>query len=236
MTEQEETVQTQDEQTEAPQAVPETDEAVEKLKALIADDPEILKKVENLHEFEKRVNKKSMEAAELRKQAESLLKQAQSAPKTEASSDDDIELDDRAQAVLRKFLEKELAPVFSTIAEERKESEQAIWGDFTESHGDVPADLVVDKFYELGLDKTANTPQKYKRALETAYKAAKAENIDAIIAERIEQELSKVKASGDEVVAVKEKRSAIAPTPESANDIINNPDIPWYEQFRRIGS
>ena len=93
-----------------------TDELLEKFKKL---DPEVLKNIENMDEFYKRVNRKSVEAAELRKQAEAILATAQT-PKG-ADTDDEVELDDKAQAVLRKFLQRELAPLVSTVVEDRKE-------------------------------------------------------------------------------------------------------------------
>jgi hypothetical protein len=147
-----------EEQVSAPETAPDDapgidPELLEKVKNI---DPEVLKNIENLDEFYKRVNRKSVEAAELRKQAEAILATAQT-QKGAVADDDEVELDEKAQAVLRKFLQRELAPLVSTVVEDRKDTEARIWDDFATKHKDVDADLIVEKFYELGFDRTATT-------------------------------------------------------------------------------
>lgn len=207
----------------------ETDELLEKFKKL---DPEVLKNIENMDEFYKRVNRKSVEAAELRKQAEAILATAQ-AP-TSADTDDEVELDDKAQAVLRKFLQRELAPLVSTVVEDRKDTEARIWDDFATKHKDVDADLIVEKFYELGFDSTATTPAKYEAALEKAYKLARAEtlDVDALVAQKVAEQLASIKKDGGEVVSVKEKKSGIEPSAKTAVDIVNDDGLSWVDRLR----
>lgn len=209
-------------------------ELIAKLKSL---DPETLKNLDNLDEFYKRVNRKSMEAAELRKQAEAMLATAPS-PKAATVDDDDEELDERAQRIIdkriKRIMESELAPVFSTMVEERKEAEQHVWEDFTSSHTDVPADAIAEAFYELGFDKTANTPAKYADAIKKAYRYAKANDLEALAEAKAVEKLAALKDKGDEVVAVKEKKSGIEPAPKSELDLMNDPDIPWYQKFASI--
>lgn len=207
----------------------ETDELLEKFKKL---DPEVLKNIENMDEFYKRVNRKSVEAAELRKQAEAILATAQT-PKG-ADTDDEVELDDKAQAVLRKFLQRELAPLVSTVVEDRKDTEARIWDDFATKHKDVDADLIVEKFYELGFDRTATTPAKYEAALEKAYKLARAEtlDVDALVAQKVAEQLASIKKDGGEVVSVKEKKSGIEPSAKTAGDIVNDDGLSWVDRLR----
>ena len=207
----------------------ETDELLEKFKKL---DPEVLKNIENMDEFYKRVNRKSVEAAELRKQAEAILATAQT-PKG-ADTDDEVELDDKAQAVLRKFLQRELAPLVSTVVEDRKDTESRIWDDFATKHKDVDADLIVEKFYELGFDRTATTPAKYEAALDKAYKLARAEtlDVDALVAQKVAEQLASIKKDGGEVVSVKEKKSGIEPSAKTANDIVNDDGLSWVDRLR----
>ena len=206
-----------------------TDELLEKFKKL---DPEVLKNIENMDEFYKRVNRKSVEAAELRKQAEAILATAQT-PKG-ADTDDEVELDDKAQAVLRKFLQRELAPLVSTVVEDRKDTEARIWDDFATKHKDVDADLIVEKFYELGFDRTATTPAKYEAALDKAYKLARAEtlDVDALVAQKVAEQLASIKKDGGEVVSVKEKKSGIEPSAKTANDIVNDDGLSWVDRLR----
>ena len=217
-----------EEATEAPGTEAPSDELPAEIIELVKSvDAEVLKNVKNLDEFYKRVNRKSMEAAEMMKKAEALL---HTQPQTPTGSDDDTpDLDENAQKVLRRFLEKELGPVFSTLVEERRDSNQEIWADFTGAHTDVPADVIAEKFYELGFDQTANTPVKYKHALEKAYKLAKAEtvDIDALIEERVAERIKDVKKEGGDVVAVREKRTPIEPAPKS--------DAATIEQLQREG-
>lgn len=206
-----------------------TDELLEKFKKL---DPEVLKNIENLDEFYKRVNRKSVEAAELRKQAEAILATAQ-AP-TSADTDDEVELDDKAQAVLRKFLQRELAPFVNTVVEDRQDTEKRLWESFTEKHKDVDADIIVEKFYELGYDKTATTPAKYEAALEKAYKVARADtlDVDALVAQKVAEQLASIKKDGGEVVSVKEKKSGIEPSAKTAGDIVNDDELSWVDRLR----
>lgn len=229
------TVTTEEPVTEAPTAEePGLDpELIERIKKL---DPETLKNLDNLDEFYKRVNRKSMEAAELKKQAEALLANA-SSPRA-ATVDDDDELDEKAQEVLRKFLQKELAPVFSGLVEERKEAEQQVWEKFTSSHTDVSADAIAEAFYELGFDKTANTPAKYADAVNKAYKYAKANTVDleALAEQKAAEKLAALKETGGEVIAVKEKKSAIESPSKSVMDIINDDSLPWNERDKYLNS
>lgn len=233
------TTVTTDEPTPAPetvQAEPADDgispELLAKIKSL---DPEVLKNIENIDEFYKRVNRKSMDVAEERKRLEAERAKAPS-PKA-AADDDDDELDERAQRIIDKrilhMMEAQLGPVFTTLAEERKEAEQATWEEFTSKHADVPADAIAEKFYELGFDKTANTPAKYQAAIQKAYKVAKADtlDVDALVAQKVREQLSSLKEGGDEVVAVKEKKSGIEPAPKGAADIINDPELSWVDKM-----
>lgn len=212
-------------------------ELLEKVKNI---DPEVLKNIENLDEFYKRVNRKSMEAAELQKQAEAILATAQA--KTGADDDDDVELDENAQRILNKVIEKklrdELSPFIDTIVEERKDTEARIWEDFSSKHTDVDADKIVEKFYELGFDKTATTPAKYEAALQKAYKVAQAEtvDIDAIVAQKVAEQLSSIKDGGGEVVSVKEKKSGIEPAPKGATDIVNDAELSWVDKLKILTS
>lgn len=223
------------EQEDAPSIDP---ELLEKVKNI---DPEVLKNIENLDEFYKRVNRKSMEAAELQKQAEAILATAQ-ARKGADADDDDVELDEKAQRILNKVIDKrlrdELSPFISNIVEERKDTESRIWEDFTSKHKDVDADKIAEKFYELGFDKTATTPAKYEAALQKAYKVAHAEtvDIDAIVAQRVAEQISSIKKEGGEVVSVKEKKSGIEPAPKGATDIVNDGDLSWVDKLRILTS
>ncbi len=215
----------------APDDAPSIDpELLEKVKNI---DPEVLKNIENLDEFYKRVNRKSVEAAELRKQAEAILATAQT-QKGAVADDDEVELDEKAQAVLRKFLQRELAPFVNTVVEDRQDTEKRLWEKFTEEHKDVDADLIVDKFYELGFDKTATTPAKYEAALEKAYKLARAEtlDVDALVAQKVAEQLANIKKDGGEVVSVKEKKSGIEPTTKTAGDIVNDDELSWVDRLR----
>jgi len=225
--------------TEAPTTTeeqpPEVDPALlERIKKL---DPETLKNLDNLDEFYKRVNRKSMEAAELKKQAEALLANAPS-QKAATVDDDEVGLDEKAQEVLRKFLQKELGPVFNTLATERQEQQQQAWQEFVDSHTDVPADAVYDAFYELGFDKTATTPAKYVDAIKKAYKYAKANTVDleALAEAKAAEKLAALKDKGEEVVAVKEKKSSIEPPSRTIMDIINDDSISWQERDRILNS
>ena len=224
-------------EVEAPEAQePENPDAelIAKLKSL---DPETLKNLDNLDEFYKRVNRKSMEAAELRKQAEAMLANAPG-QKAAPVDDDDEELDERAQRIIdkriKRIMESELAPVFSTMVEERKEAEQREWEGFTSAHTDVPADAIAEAFYELGFDKTANTPAKYAEALKKAYRYAKANDLDALAEQKAAEKIAALKGKGEEVVAVKEKKSGIEPAPKSEADLMNDPDIPWYQKISAL--
>lgn len=215
----------------APDDAPSIDpELLEKVKNI---DPEVLKNIENLDEFYKRVNRKSVEAAELRKQAEAILATAQT-QKGAVADDDEVELDEKAQAVLRKFLQRELAPFVNTVVEDRQDTEKRLWEKFTEEHKDVDADLIVDKFYELGFDKTATTPAKYEAALEKAYKVARAEtlDVDALVAQKVAEQLANIKKDGGEVVSVKEKKSGIEPSAKTASDIVNDDELSWVDRLR----
>lgn len=219
---------------EAPEAPaqPEVDPDILALAAKMQGiDPEVLKEMENLSEFKKRVNRKSMEAAEMLKQAQAALA---TAPTPAVAEDDDAELDDAAQNVLRKFMQKEFAPVLSTIIEERKETNQKLWEDFTNKHEDVPSDAIAEAFYELGFDQTANTPAKYAAAIEKSYRYARANtvDVDALAEQKAVEKLAALKQGGGDVVAVREKKSGVEPTPVSDADVIENPDMPWDKMFK----
>lgn len=217
---------------EVPETAPETPEIDPEILELVKSlDPETIKNAKNLDEFYKRVNAKSMEVAEERRKLEAeRAAKPTPAPTKEGPSADD--LDPHAQEVLRAFLARELGPVFSTFAEDRKDTEKQVWTDFTSVHSDVPPDLIAEKFYELGYDKTANTPVKYKAALEKCYKIAKADtvDVDALVEQKLAARLAELKAEGGEIVNVRAKRSEIEPKTRSEIDIVNDTSLTWDQK------
>lgn len=230
--------ETQEQEPQAPEEQQTPAEGIdpELLELVKSLDPETLKNAKNLDDFYKRVNAKSMEAAQLKKQAEELMARVESARTSAPTTADDDDLDDldpKSKELLRKLIAAEIAPLVGAIVEDRKDTERSIWSDFTAKHDDVPADAIAEKFYELGFDKTANTATKYKQALDKAYKLAKAEtaDIDAIVSQKLAERLAELKSTGGEVVEVRAKRSEVEPKAARDEDIISDNDIPWFKKM-----
>lgn len=217
---------------EVPETAPETPEIDPEILELVKSlDPETIKNAKNLDEFYKRVNAKSMEVAEERRKLEAeRAAKPTPAPAKEGPSADD--LDPHAQEVLRAFIARELGPMFSTLVEDRQDTEKQIWTDFIAAHSDVPPDIIADKFNELGYNKTANTPAKYKAALDKCYKIGRADtlDVDAIVDAKVAEKLAALKADGGEIVNVRAKRSEIEPKTRSEIDIVNDTSLTWDQK------
>jgi hypothetical protein len=77
-------------------------------------------------------------------------------------------------------------------------------------------------------------PAKYEAALDKAYKLARAEtlDVDALVAQKVAEQLASIKKDGGEVVSVKEKKSGIEPAPKTAGDIVNDDGLSWVDRLR----
>lgn len=183
--------------------------------------------IQNMKAFYSKVNKRNQELIE--KQKELDAKGAK--PENKVEDDDDIDLDPQAQKVLRKFIQKEFAPLLSTIEAERTETAAAIMDDFVSEHRDVPPDKVYEAMSELGLWQSATTPTKLKKALNSAYKAAKLETTDfeAEVEKRIAERLKNLKSDDEEIVEVKGKRAA--PSGKTLGSVLDDPNATWMDQF-----
>lgn len=220
-----------EEVTETPEEKPESidPEILELVKSL---DPETLKNAKNLDEFYKRVNRMSMDVAEEKRRLEA--ERAKAPSPTAADSDDDDGLDEKARRIIDARVEAVLkSTVLPYMEQERKDTERKVWENFTNEHKDVPADVIAEKFYELGLDQTSTTSAKFAAALEKAYKVAKADTVDveALVTQEVQKRLAELKETGGEVVEVKQKKSAIEASPKTAADVMNDPELSWAQQF-----
>ena len=185
--------------------------------------------IKNLKGFYSKVNKRNQELVERQRELEA--KGAK--PQERVEDDDDIDLDPQAQKVLRKFIQKEFAPLLSTIEAERTETAAAIMDDFISDHRDVAPDKVYEAMEELGLWQAATTPTKLKKSLTTAYKYAKtnASDFEAEVEARLAERLKSLKSDGEEIVEVRGKRAATRPGVSTAGDIANDPNISWSDLF-----
>ena len=155
--------------------------------------------------------------------------------KGSAEEDDDIDLDPQAQKVLRKFIQREFAPLLKTIESERTETAAGIMDEFIADHRDVPPDKVYEAMEELGLWNASTTPVKLKKSLTTAYKYVKANgtDIDAEVERLVAERLKGLKGKDEEIVEVKSKRTQ-STGQTTIGQVIDNPNMPWPEMMRLL--
>ena len=213
----------EEEETETPEEEKPTgadqpdDEIVEWLKSLDEDDREELLKG-GLKKFHARLNAKSRELAEKMRQLETPKESPKEQPQEE-SPDDLPPLDPKAQKVLDAWLESRLGPFISQQQAREKEEADSIWTEFVEAHNDVAADLIAQSYYDLGFDKTVGSPSEYKTALLKAYKLARAERLEDLVAEGVEEKVSEIREDG-KPVKVRRRRTPVEEKPKTIEDVI----------------
>ena len=222
----------QQEQESAEESKPElTDEQIATALGVDVEYLQAVKpEIQNLKGFYAKVNKRNQELVEAQKRLDSQPKEA-----AKVEDDDDIDLDPQAQKVLRKFIQKEFAPILSTMEQERTETAASIMDDFISDHRDVEPEKVYEAMQEMGLWQVATTPAKLKKALNSAYKYVKNEttDIDAEIEKRLAERLKSLKSDGEEIVEVKSKRTQSTGN-TTVGQVIDNPNMAWPDMMRLL--
>ena len=204
----------------------------EQIAAHLGVDPayfaEVKGNIQNLDKFYAKVNKRNMDLIEAQKQ----VAQAPIA----SDDDDDIDLDESSQKVLRKFLARELAPFLNTVQATTYDAMQDTALEFAAGHTDVPPAAVDAAMEEIG-GWNASTPAQLKRNLERAYKLAKADtsDIDAVVEAKLAERLAAVKGDGEEIVEVKPKRGTVT-SPRSEAEILADPNISPQEKWKMLAT
>lgn len=206
----------------------------EQLAAALGVDVEYLKEVKpqikNLNGFYGKVNKKNVELIEAQRALEARAV-TPTAP-TVADDDDDIELDEKSQRVLKRFIEQQMAPFANTVKATVEAEMGTVIEQFAEANSTIDPTRVDDVMSELGLWDSSKTPAALKKNLERAKRIVAAESFDPeAAAEKLAAErLKGAVKDGERVVDVKSKRAAIE-NPRDENSIIVDQDIPWYKRM-----
>lgn len=209
-----------------------TDEAIA---AALGVDVEYLKEVKpqlkNLGGFYGKVNKRNVELIEAQRAAEA--RAVTPTPAVAATDDDEeLELDEKSQRVLKRFIEAQIAPFTQTVQASVETEMGTVIEAFADANPTVDAMRVDELMTELELWVASTTPAKLKKNLERAAKIVRAEAFDpeAEVGKRTAEKLKDAVKDGERVVDVKAKRTAIE-HPRSESDIVLDKDIPWHKRM-----
>lgn len=191
------------------------------------------KKVRNLTQWERDLNKKSSELG-------SMAKVIEAAPAVKQDEDD--ALDPETAAELKKALKAiglDADEIQSAIKLSRTavdEGREEAFTSFIESHDDVdPADLI-GELMESGIDPNSATPAQLKRELNKAYKVVKAAKLDpeAIKKQAIADYIAGLADKGAkpaDVVEVKKGRGSAAGAHRDIDQVVNDPSVSLFDKF-----
>lgn len=228
-----ESVETPEATEEAP-STPDTESIVNDwLQAKGIDPNEFdIKKAASLSKWEKEVSRKSSELGAIAKQLESAPKVAE--PSVEFDPAELKNLKDALKAIgVDPDVLSNQASFAATAVEEQMEE---VADTFFESHNDLDKDVVIDELLGLGINPNTLTPAKFKKALNQAYKVAKANtlDIDAIVEKRLAAKLAELKGEDEEVVSVKKGRSTAAGGHKNLSDALDDTSLSFWDKMKLV--
>lgn len=188
------------------------------------------KKVANLTNWERELNRKSSDLGAIAKRIET--------PKEEAATADfdPKDLDTLSDALKAIGLSPD--EVKQAIAMQRQSVDEAraeVAESFFAAHKDVSPDAIIRELYEDGVDLDTISPARLKRELDKAYKVKKAESLDegtieAKAKELAQKMLDEMTKDGN-VVGVRKSRGSAAGAHKTYGDVMDDASLSMFDKF-----